>query len=200
MVSSQEINQLLDYLDVPMVLPPDEYEEESVQAPSVDSKSEGVIASLDPSMHSIVRQFLAVAAQSGIQLRVVSGYRSPVDQEGIYQQGRSTDGPVVTNAKPGYSKHNFGVAFDVAPVQNGEVYWPNDSNFWSTVGSIGKSLGLKWGGDWAKPDLPHFEHPTFEMRDLLMGRAQTMYSKENLDYIAQNKMARMQFLLLLKYS
>ena len=172
---------------------PFEQQRGSKSAPSVDSKSEGFISALDPSMHNIAREFLHRAAQEGIELQVVSGYRSPQEQHRIYQQGRSTDGPVVTNAKAGYSKHNFGVAFDVAPVKNGKAHWPNDSDLWNKIGKIGKSLGLRWGGDWAKPDLPHFEHPTLEMRDLLMGKVNTMYSKENLDFIAQNKVARMEF-------
>lgn len=198
MVNTQEINQLLDYLDVPMALPYDS-EEASSTAPEADAQSESIISSLDTSMHSLAREMVASAAQEGIQLRITSGYRSPSSQDKIYQQGRTVEGPVVTNARPGYSKHNFGVAFDVAPIKDGKVYYPNDTALWKRIGQIGKSLGLKWGGDWSKPDLLHFEHPIFEMKDLLMGKAQTMYSRENLDFIAKNKYARMEILGLMKH-
>jgi len=195
-VSSQEINQLLNYLEVPIALPYGD--DKPSNSFLVDAKSEGIIKGLDPSVQSLAREFILKAYSSGIELRIVSGYRSPAVQDKLYQQGRTTDESVVTNAKAGYSKHNFGVAFDVAPVRDGNVYWPNDKNLWATIGSIGKSLGLKWGGDWEKPDLPHFEHPLFEMKDLLTRRVETIYSEQNLNFIAKNKHARIDILGLMK--
>ena len=43
---------------------------------------------------------------------------------------------------------------------NGGVYNPSDPRWYGEtgIGAIGKSVGLKWGGDWAAPDtdIPHF--------------------------------------------
>lgn len=44
---------------------------------------------------------------------VTSGRRSMRDQEKLYAQGRTAPGPIVTNARPGQSAHNYGRAVDV---------------------------------------------------------------------------------------
>ncbi len=41
------------------------------------------------------------------------GFRSPAEQATLYFQGRTTKGPVVTNARPYFSLHNYGCAVDV---------------------------------------------------------------------------------------
>lgn len=40
------------------------------------------------------------------------GLRSFVDQDALYAKGRTTPGPVVTNARGGLSFHNYGLASD----------------------------------------------------------------------------------------
>lgn len=114
---------------------------------------------LNPKLQGLARQLIEQAKKEGIQLIIASGYRSNEEQEKLYQQGRTTKGPVVTHAKPGQSKHNSGMAFDVAPLdKNGKPHWPNDDALWEKIGRIGESLGLKWGGRWAGfRDRPHFE-------------------------------------------
>ena len=37
----------------------------------------------------------------------------------------------------------------------------DDGPQYSTLGTIGKNLGLEWGGDWKNiVDRPHFQYPT----------------------------------------
>lgn len=114
---------------------------------------------LNPNLQGLAQQLIELAKREGIQLIITSGYRSNEEQEKLYQQGRTTKGPVVTHAKPGSSKHNHGLAFDVAPLdKNGKPHWPEDEALWEKIGRIGESLGLKWGGRWAGfKDRPHFE-------------------------------------------
>lgn len=50
---------------------------------------------------------------TGFWLRITRGYASYSDQLALYEQGRTKPGPIVTNARPGLSMHNFGLAFDV---------------------------------------------------------------------------------------
>lgn len=70
-------------------------------------------------------------------------------------------GPVRTNAAPGQSLHNYGVALDAAPMRNGEIVWgtqdPDDMALWQLYGDTVKELGLVWGGDWRGGfvDMPH---------------------------------------------
>lgn len=93
----------------------------------------------------------------GIDLFIVSTYRSIKEQDILYAQGRTNlKLPKVTNAKGGESLHNFKVAFDCCPIANGKLLWNYD---FKKIGKIGKELGFFWGGDWTGKliDLGHFE-------------------------------------------
>jgi peptidoglycan L-alanyl-D-glutamate endopeptidase CwlK len=62
----------------------------------------------------------------------------------------------VTNARGGYSNHNFGIAFDVG-VFSGSRYLPESPKY-KAVGALGTDLGLEWGGSWSSlVDQPHFQ-------------------------------------------
>ena len=45
-------------------------------------------------------------------MKVICGTRTYDEQAELYAQGRTKPGPKVTNSPPGYSWHNFGVAWD----------------------------------------------------------------------------------------
>ena len=99
---------------------------------------------------------MRAAAQQGITIKVISGTRSYDQQNALYEQGRSKPGPIVTKARGGYSNHNFAIAFDIGLFDEGK-YIP-ESPLYKVVGSIGKSMGLEWGGDWRSiVDEPHFQ-------------------------------------------
>ena len=122
------------------------------------SGSEGAIARLEPSIQDKARALLSAAKAEGIDLVVTQGLRTMEEQAALYAQGRTAPGPIVTNAKPGSSWHNFGLAFDVAVVQGGKVTWPTDEALWQKIGAIGKAQGLIWGGDFESfKDRPHFQ-------------------------------------------
>jgi peptidoglycan L-alanyl-D-glutamate endopeptidase CwlK len=92
----------------------------------------------------------------GIVVKIICGTRTYAEQTALYAQGRTTPGPIVTDAPAGYSNHNFGIAFDIG-IFNGEVYL-DDSPLYSRVGALGREQGLDWGGDWSSfPDEPHFQ-------------------------------------------
>ena len=105
------------------------------------------------------QQLIAFAQAEGIELLVTSTLRTFEEQAELFAKGRTTPGPKVTNAKPGESWHNFGLAFDVVPLINGKAVW--DSPFWERIGALGKQVDLVWGGDFRSfKDRPHFEfHP-----------------------------------------
>lgn len=95
----------------------------------------------------------------GISLRIYMTRRSMAEQKGLYDQGRTKPGKIVTNAKPGYSWHNFDLAYDCVEIKDGKALWNNQN--WNKIGELGKKCGLEWGGDWRSfKDRPHFEyHP-----------------------------------------
>ena len=123
---------------------------------TVDPRSEKVIATLLPEVRPIARVLVQRAAQNGIQIKVVSGLRSYAEQDELYAQGRRKPGVKITNARAGYSNHNFGIAFDVG-VFEGTKYLPESAKY-KAVGVLGMDLGLEWGGNWKTiVDQPHFQ-------------------------------------------
>lgn len=58
-----------------------------------------------------------------------------------------------------YSRHIDGDAIDLAPTELLKLKnWAPYSPLWQRLGQIGKSLGLRWGGNWKKRDMCHFEY------------------------------------------
>lgn len=115
------------------------------------------IDDLDPETARKCRLLLRACEEAGIKIVVVHTLRTYEEQALIYAQGRTRPGPIVTKAKPGYSWHNFGRAFDVAfeGTKPGTVKWTGP---WEQLGQMGESLGLDWGGRWVTfVDKPHFE-------------------------------------------
>ncbi len=122
----------------------------------VDSRSEGVISSLLPEVQPLARQLVHKAAAAGITIKIISGLRTFSQQDALYAQGRTAPGPKVTNAKGGYSNHNFGLAFDIGVFENGK--YMGESPSYNKLGPIGVSIGLAWGGNWVSiKDTPHYE-------------------------------------------
>src|SRR5262245_1518876 len=122
----------------------------------VDSRSEKNIATLLPAVQPIARALVQKAALTGIRIKVISALRTYEEQDDLYAQGRTKPGDIVTNAKGGYSNHNFGIAFDIG-VFEGNKYLPESPKY-KAVGALGIDLGLEWGGNWKSiVDQPHFQ-------------------------------------------
>ena len=114
-------------------------------------------------MNSVVKEsaleVIKRAYKEGIYVQISSGYRSFADQNALYAKGRTKSGNIVTNAKGGYSNHNFGLAVDYFLVSDdgNTALWTVNSK-WRRVAAIGKELGFSWGGDWSSfRDYPHLE-------------------------------------------
>lgn len=113
------------------------------------------IANLHPLIQPYVKQFILNAQQKGIELRVVSGYRTFAEQNALYEQGRTTSGQIVTNANGGQSLHNYGLAVDVVQIIDGNPMWNYNLD---NISAIGKQLGFEWGGDWTSfKDYAHYQ-------------------------------------------
>lgn len=130
-------------------------------ADRADARSERIIATLHPQVQRYARALYFKARAHGITIRIISGLRSWAEQDALYAQGRTLPGNVVTNARGGYSNHNFGIAFDVG-VMDGNLYL-GESPKYKAVGTLGVELGLDWGGNWKSiVDQPHFQlRPTW---------------------------------------
>lgn len=122
------------------------------------------INELQESVRPLAQNLLRLAADQGIQLKIVSAYRSPSQQQALLDSGKG-----VTNAGALLSYHNHRLAFDVVPTEYISLPdWYPAGPLWSKIGAIGKSVGLEWGGDWAakKRDLPHFQLTGAPIREL----------------------------------
>jgi peptidoglycan L-alanyl-D-glutamate endopeptidase CwlK len=130
-------------------------------------------------LHPIVRAkaqaFIDACAAAGIDLLVTSTYRDRESQDALYAQGRTKPGAKVTNARGGYSWHNFRCALDVVPVRNGKPVWSTagaDGALWHQVGEIGESCGLEWAARWETfPEFAHFQYTAdLTMADFRAGK------------------------------
>ncbi|MFY0689140.1 MAG: M15 family metallopeptidase [Cyclobacteriaceae bacterium] len=125
-----------------------------------DYKTNILLLTLEKDVQKKVKVLLSRAKKQGIELRITSAYRSCEEQDQLFAQGRTAPGRKVTNARCGQSAHNHRIAVDVVEFQEGEPIWENPR--WETIGAIGESAGLKWGGRWKNfKDRPHFYDPTY---------------------------------------
>ena len=122
---------------------------------------------LHPLLEFKMTQLIDLCSKEGLKIRVTQGYRSKAEQDALYAQGRTKPGNKVTNAKGGYSMHNWGVAFDFAldmdvdgDGKTSDDLYNTSTGLFQKIGALGQSIGLEWGGSWKSfPDLPHFQLP-----------------------------------------
>ena len=118
---------------------------------------------------NLMNRAIALWDKNGFDILVTQGYRTIAYQNSLYAIGRTLPGTIITDAKGGYSAHNYGLAFDICGLVHGAATYDLD---WNKLGALGKSVGLTWGGDWVSfPDRPHFEY-TFglSISDLVSGK------------------------------
>src|SRR6516162_3745939 len=134
---------------------------------SFDKTTEAKIGTMLVPTQRKAREFMKNISQAdvspGLSVHIISGTRTYDEQDELFAQGRTKPGKRVTNARGGFSNHNFGLAFDVTifkgstdpekaktPVFESPVY--------KAIGALGTELGLEWGGNWKTiVDEPHFQ-------------------------------------------
>ncbi len=152
-----------------------------------DARSESNIRTLVLPAQMAARMMLfdlnAAGKKAGLVYKVLSGTRDYAEQTALYNQGRTTKGNIVTNAKAGYSNHNFGIAWDIGIFKGGLYYTggklkptatePNpptpttqEAAYVAAAKLALAKQKLDWGGNWKNStDLPHY--------GLLTGRSMT---------------------------
>lgn len=127
------------------------------------------ISSLNPHVAALAKKFLNLAKTHHLDVRITTAFRSWDDEDRLYAQGRTAPGHIVTNAQGGDSYHNWGLAFDAAPYENGKIS-TNDAKF-NEMGKLGQEVGLEWGGAFKSlSDKPHFQYTYgLDTWDLLNG-------------------------------
>lgn len=139
----------------------------SVDLSVLDERSAKNVATLNPRVQQVFRNWIAecqiLAKAYGYEYKAISGNRTWDEQARIYAQGRTAPGKIVTNAKPGYSNHNFGIAVDMGVFKNGKYLDDADPEnadaFHKKAAEIAAKYNLDWGGNWKSiKDNPHFEY------------------------------------------
>ncbi|MFD1268855.1 M15 family metallopeptidase [Paenibacillus motobuensis] len=148
----------------------------------VQSKSAAKLNGLLPAVRAATEALITRCFYRGVPIVITQGLRTIAEQDALYAQGRTQlelnnaglshviaqpGKSKVTNARGGYSNHNFGVAIDFALLlpDGKNVSWDmkRDGNGdrqadWAEVVEEAKKLGFAWGGDWVSfKDTPHFE-------------------------------------------
>lgn len=138
-----------------------------------DKRTEKNLGSLRTEVQPKFRRFMAeaqaMAAAQGVDYLTISGLRTYAEQDALYAMGRTNPGKKVTNARGGYSNHNFGDAIDNGVFRGIRYLDGSDkkadrdlaANIHRQAAVIAKRHGLVWGGDWKSfKDYPHFEDAT----------------------------------------
>ena len=143
--------------------------------------NEQVLAGLDPRVAHCAEVHIKLCKIEGIRFDLTQGARSFAAQLAIWNKGRTAPGEpcthdgirrsvgscfehplgaTVTNAKPGYSWHNWNRAYDGKITTFEGDTTPDDvyDGPWSRVVELGERSGMLAGGRWKHPDLPHFEN------------------------------------------
>jgi len=131
--------------------------------------SSKAISSLNVYVAALAKRFLELTKANNLDVRITNAFRGWGEQDSLFAQGRTTPGDIVTNARGGDSYHNWGLAFDAVPFENGKV--SNDTEKYRKMGQLGQQAELEWGGTFKSiVDLPHFQY-TFALGtwDLLDG-------------------------------
>lgn len=145
----------------------------------MDQKTLDRIKLLHPKVRDEVSELYADicdALKGRAVCRFTSTLRTFAEQNLIYAEGRTKTGTIKTNARPGFSFHNYGLAIDIVLIIDGKTAsWDMKSDFdkdgkadWMEVVAIFKQYGWEWGGDWRFFDGPHFQKTFgYSVRQLL---------------------------------
>jgi len=125
-----------------------------------DPKNQAIIDRLHPIFRPIAVNFIEeIEKDFGVTIHIDSGYRSFTEQQGIYNQGRSKPGKIISWAKPGSSWHNYGLAIDICPwaADHSKLDWNYDFSKWR---ACAEKYRLTWGGNFPKGkiDEDHYEY------------------------------------------
>lgn len=126
---------------------------------------------LAPNFRALVVTWLADCHAEGIDVLVYCTYRSPHEQADLYKIGRTVKGagvsaarPMgrkVTNAKPGQSAHQYGLALDFVPTLGGKPLWSDTKRYDRAI-----KLAERRGMESLRPyELAHLQIAGFDWRE-----------------------------------
>jgi peptidoglycan LD-endopeptidase CwlK len=109
---------------------------------------------------------LDVAHGENLMAYIFEAFRSTERQTFLYAQGRINPNPIVTNARAGFSAHQYGIGvdlvFDGSPADGIQWSWEGDyvdakRGDYARLAVIKKAQGLEWLGD-KNIEAAHFQN------------------------------------------
>lgn len=125
------------------------------------------IKKLHKSLIPLCEEFLTICKERNLNVKLYETLRTDERQQELFKKG-------VTKIKT-RGMHGYGLAFDV--VFDDKSPW-GEHHSWSSLGQVGKDLGLIWGGDWKNfNDRPHFQIVTLaEQKQVHKGWAPDIFT------------------------
>lgn len=109
---------------------------------------------------ALMKLFKDKNSNSYIELMITETYRTQKRQDWLYAKGRTIKGSKVTWTT--HSKHTERKAVDFAILYKGKPSWDTKIKAvlegYRLIGKCADDLGLIWGGNWKKPDMPHVQY------------------------------------------
>lgn len=120
-----------------------------------NSRTRGYYDKLHPKFKPLIAKWFTKVENAGMEVYPTSGYRSFQEQIQLHNQNSS-------NARPGYSYHNFGLAIDVNIFRNGlNIAQKSDTcQHWKNTGVVdmAEKTGIRWKCDFGSYHDPvHFD-------------------------------------------
>jgi peptidoglycan L-alanyl-D-glutamate endopeptidase CwlK len=148
------------------------------------------IEDLELGVAELARKHQLACLERGVELLIYCTLRDEREQAELYAQGRTAEqlrtrrnrlarqglqvpaallasikprptARKLTNAGPGESFHQYGLAYDCVPLVQGKPVWsPTGAGepLWKKVAAAGESIGLEWAGRWTTfREMPHFQ-------------------------------------------
>ncbi|CAL93918.1 hypothetical membrane protein [Azoarcus olearius] len=114
-------------------------------------------AKLDARFRERLQRVVERLRGRGQHFVLVEGYRSPERQDQLFALPTK-----VTAARAWESRHQYGLAADLAPVRDGAASFETDGlgmEAYRLLGEEAEAAGLTWGGRWDIRDYGHVEMP-----------------------------------------
>lgn len=142
-----------EHLVPPPPLPPAMFADTGLHSLAVADRDWGRVDSVFA--QRVLRVISRLEAQ-GFRFVLIEGYRSP-DRQNALANGAIK----VTHASAYRSRHQFGLAVDLAPVLKGRIVLsekdPRAREAYQALGREADAEGLVWGGHWSLRDFGHLE-------------------------------------------
>jgi peptidoglycan L-alanyl-D-glutamate endopeptidase CwlK len=133
----------------------------------LDDRSEKNLQTIIPFLQRDIRRWFKEKVtpwmqKNNVVVKIICGTRTYAEQDTLYAKGRTAPGPKVTNAKGGYSLHNFSVAIDVGIFSASGKYFEDDTWYKKLVDECGCPDEMLNGGDWKSlKDYPHYQYDKY---------------------------------------